>query len=409
MSSVVHHMQRQESKSVSIEIVRIATFDGPNGFDPRSGVLAHLRAGRDRSAALRAVLKDAAQRIGLVIGNPRIESKRFVDTVWHEVFFVTPMPAIGAEMVRYAVALLNAQDAGDEAWDADGRLWDLQKQRRAVAPPLQALQLMAEASSRGVPTFVRHDGLLQVGYGARGHTVDLAPFRERKPVLRGSDIGAGSPPFAQSSVGSLLSWERLGAVPIVIVSGRASAKTTAAFVSRLRQQRSGVATVLTASFDTARDCLTDPSAEVIVLDLDPADLLWRGLPVEQCMVSALLDLPEELVAEAGSRDDLARALGVALLVTAPGGRAVLNAEDSAILALAEYAPCPLILIARSAEHPALRAHRAAGGSVLFLRHRAVVLAHGTDETTMLPAPDDDPWQTLTVMALHLALMEAHAT
>lgn len=409
MSFVVHHMQRQESKSVSIEIIRIATFEGPNRFDPRSGVLAHLRAGRDRSAALRAVLKDAAQRIGLVIGNPQIDSRDEGGSIWYEAFFVTPMPAIGADMVRYVVALLDAQDADDETWDADSPLWDLQKKRRAAALPLPVLQLMAEASARGIPVFVRRDGLLQVGYGARSSVVDPALFRERGLALNEINIGIGAPPFAQASASSMLPWSRLSAVPVVVVSGGATAAATAGFVSRLRQQRSrGVAMALSAPFDAARDCLTDPSAEVIVLDLDPVDLLWRGLPVEQCLVSALLDLPEELVPEAGSRDDLARALGVALLVTAPGGRAVLNAEDSAILALAEYAPCPLILIARSAEHPALRAHRAAGGSVLFLRHRAVVLAHGTDETTMLLASDDDPWRTLTVMALHLAWMEAHA-
>lgn len=394
---------------MSTEIVRIATFDGPNRFDPRAGVLARLRAGRDSSAALRAALKDAAQRIGLVIGNPYIESRRAGDTVWHDVFFVTPMPAIGAEMVRYVVALLDAQDAGDEMWDADSPLWDLQKKRRAAALPLPALQLMAEASARGVPAFVRRDGLLQVGYGARGNVVDPALFRECGPAFRETDIGIGAPPFAQAPVSSMLPWNRLGAVPVVVVSGGATSATTGAFVARLRQQRSsGVATTLAASFDAARDCLADPSAEVIVLDLDPGDLLWRGLPVEQCMVSALLDLPEELAPEAGSRDDLARALGVALLVTAPGGRTVLNADDPAILALAEYAPCPAILMARSGSHPALRAHCVAGGSALFLRHNAVVLSRGTTETAITLTPDDDVWQTLTAMALHLALVETGA-
>lgn len=169
-----------------------------------------------------------------------------------------------------------------------------------------------------------------------------------------------------------------------------------------------MATALTASFDAARNCLIDPSADVIVLDLEPVDLLWRGLPVEQCLVSALLDLPEELASEAGSRDDLARALGVALLVTTPNGRAVLNADDPAILALAEYAPCPLVLIARSGDHPALRSHRAAGGSVLFLRQNTVTLARGMRETVVSPASGDDPWRTLMVMALHLAFAEATA-
>lgn len=408
MSPEADYLRRREGTSVGIDIVRIATFDGPNRFDPRPGVLAHLRASRQDGAALRAALKDAAQRIGLVIGNPRIESQQAGDAVWHEVFFVTPMPAIGAEALRYVVTLLNAQHAGDETWDADGPLWDLHKKRRATALPLPALQLMAEASARGVPSFVRDDGLIQIGYGARGYAIDPAILRERKPALRESEVGIGPPPFARSAVSSLVPWSRLGAVPVVAVSGGATSATTAAFVSRLRQQYSGVATALTASFDTARNCLIDPSAEVVVLDLDPLDLLWRGLPVEQCLVSALLNLPEELVSEAGSRDNLARALGVALLVTVPYGRAVLNADDPAILALAEYAPCPLMLIARSADHPALRSHRAAGGSALFLRQNTVVLARGPAETLVTSALNDDPWCALTVTALHLAFVEATA-
>lgn len=391
-----------------IDIARIATFDGPNRFDPRPGVLARLRAGRNESSALRAAVKDTAQRIGLVIGNPRVESWRVGDALWHDVFFVTPMPAIGAEMVRYVVALLNAQFADDETWDADSPLWDLQKKRRAEALPLQALQLMAEASARGLPSFVRRDGLLQIGYGARGYAIDPALFHDRKPALREADIGIGSPPFARSTATSLVPWDRLGIVPVIAVSGEATSAATAAFVARLQQQSGSVATALTASFDAARSCLSDPSADIIVLDLEPVDLLWRGLPVEQCLVSALLDLPEELASEAGSRDDLARALGVALLVTASDGRAVLNADDPAILALAEYAPCPLVLMARSGDHPALRSHRAAGGSVLFLRQNAVALARGTDETVVSPASDDDPWRTLMVTALHLAFVEATA-
>ncbi len=391
---------------MSITIVRIAQFDGPNRFDPRPGVLAHLRAGRDAGDVLRAALKDAAQRIGLVIGNLQIERRDAGDGVRHEVFFVTPNPDIGVEALQYVVTLLNTQHAGDDTWDADGLLWDLQKKRRATALPLPALQLIAEASARGIPAFVRRDGLIQAGYGTRSATVDPAILREHASAARAAGPGGATPPFAQSAASSLLAWDRLGAIPVIVISGAGRSAPAKAFIARLRQQRNGVTAALAASFDAARDCLAEPDAEVAVLDLEPSDLLWRGLPVEQCTVSALLGLPEQLTGEAGSRDDLARAMGVALLVTLPGGRAVLNADDPAILALAEYAPCPLVLIARSGDHPALRAHRAANGCTLFLRHTTVAVACGTNETTVLPAPGDDPWETLLAVALHVAFVEA---
>jgi hypothetical protein len=53
----------------------------------------------------------------------------------------------------------------------------------------------------------------------------------------------------------------------------------------------------------------------------------------------------------------------------------------------------------------LRAHRAAGGSALFLRDHAVVVACGWDEITIAPPPDLDPWQTLVVEALHRAFAD----
>jgi hypothetical protein len=146
-----------------LNICTLATFDGPNRFDPRPDVLAHLCAGRDYGATLRAALKDAVQRIGLVIGAPHIDSRIADGKVWHEAFFVTPMSVIGAGMLRYVVALLNVRDAGDEEWDTDGRLWDVlwdvQNKHRAEASPLQALQLIAEASAQRIPAFTRRDGL----------------------------------------------------------------------------------------------------------------------------------------------------------------------------------------------------------------------------------------------------------
>jgi hypothetical protein len=354
--------------------------------------------------ALRVALKDVAQRIGLVIGAPCIDSHVADGKVWHEAFFVTPMPAIGAEMLRYVVALLNAHDVGDEEWDADERLWDLQKKRRAEALPLQALQLIAEASARRIPAFVRCDGMIQIGYGARGYTVDPASLHKSGSSPRQSHAGAGAPPFAPSPVSAVVPWDRLGSVPVVVVSGSATASIAGIFAAQVAARQGRTVSALSASFDAARDCLTDPQAETVILDLDPFDLLRRGLPVEHCVVSALIDLPDALVSEAGSRDNLARALGVALLVTAPGGRGILNADDPSILALTDYAPCPLILIARS-EHAALRTHRAAGGSVLFLRDQTVVVARGWDEITIAPLPDLDPWQALVVEALHRAFAD----
>jgi len=386
-----------------MEIAQLLIFEGPNRYDRRPGVLARIRADRDRSQALRHRLKDAAQRIGLVIGNPDVELHTSGSTTLHELFFVTPMPAIGAGAVRYIVGLLNARDAGDDEWDSDGPLWDLQKRRRAESLPLRALQLIAEASARDIPSFVRADGRLQLGYGACSQAFDLAPLRERGPVLTEGDIGIGAPPFARPAGEPVPHWHHLGSPPIIAVAGGAShGPAVTMFTRRLLTRMSGCVALQDAAFDDVRAVLADPAARMAAFALNPLELLHRGLPFDRCTVSALVDLPDTLVASAGSRTELARALGVVVLVTGPDGRIILNADDPDILALAEYAPCPVMVIARSEGNPALLRHRTGGDCVAFIRDRTIVVAQGATETTIEPHAADDPLAALGAVALHRA-------
>jgi len=118
------------------EIIQLLAFDGPNLYGPRPGVLLRACSDRDRSARIKSALKDGAQTAGMVLA--------YLD-VWSEpadgghiiiANFSTPTPTIGAELARYVVDGLNAKEARDEEWDAEGPLWDLQKRRRAEALPL---------------------------------------------------------------------------------------------------------------------------------------------------------------------------------------------------------------------------------------------------------------------------------
>src|SRR5215510_1884939 len=143
------------------EILQLLGFDGPNLHGPQPGVFLKLRADKDRSRRVRDALKDGAQSAGMVMGYLEIDSAAVPAGYNITASFTTPTPAIGVELARYVVAGLNAQEAGDEEWDAEGPLWELQKRRRAEALPLPALQLIAEAAARGVPALLRRDGKLQ--------------------------------------------------------------------------------------------------------------------------------------------------------------------------------------------------------------------------------------------------------
>jgi cyanophycin synthetase len=70
-------------------------------------------------------------------------------------------------------------------------------------------------------------------------------------------------------------------------------------------------------------------------------------------------------------------------VLLPDGVAVLNAQDDAVAALADYCDGEVIFYAASETNPHLVKHRATDGRVAFWRKGHLILAHGTHETDVL--------------------------
>ena len=181
------------------EIIQLTAFDGPNLYGPSPGVLLRVYSDKNRAARIKGAFKDGAQGIGMVLAYIEVSGEPTDGGFTISAHFSTPTPAIGLELARYVVVGLNAREAGDEEWDSEGPLWDLQKRRRAEALPLMALQRMAEASARGIPSFVRDDGLVQLGYGARSWAFDPASKPEGGDTLAPEAIGVGPPPFARAA------------------------------------------------------------------------------------------------------------------------------------------------------------------------------------------------------------------
>lgn len=387
-----------------IEIVRLLGFEGPNLHSPQPGVFLQVRTNKDRSRRLQEALKDAGQGIGIVIGYLDINAEREGDQYLISASFTTPTPKIGIELARYVVTGLNAKEAGDEEWDAEGALWDLQKRRRAEAIPLGALQLIAEASSRGVPSFIRDDGQLQLGYGARSLTRDLASFK--KPGSPGAvaadEISIGAAPFAQAAESNEIPWEQLGPIPIFAIAGgpnRDSAAELIAATLDTHGQRPSL--VGSADFAATQRLLADQDTTLAVVGLTAEGIAERGLAFPHCAYSAVTDLPNELPHGIANPEELARVLGVAMLVTDAHGRVVLNADVPEIAALAEYAPCPVVYISTRSSSTTLAIHCANGGLALFIRDGSVVAASGTSEQAVASAtlPEDQLPGALAALAL----------
>jgi hypothetical protein len=349
------------------EIIQLLGYDGPNLHGPQPGVFLKLRSDKDRSRRVKGALKDAAQTAGMVIGYLEIDSAAAGDAYLISAGFTTPTPAIGVELARYVVEGLNAREAGDEEWDAEGPLWELQKRRRAEALPLPALQLIAEASARGIPSLIRADGQVQLGYGARGWAFDPAALKQGSAAIE--------PP-----------WDRLGPIPIVAAAGGRGHDIAARLIAAtLQAQGQAIGLAESADFAATRRLLAEPHPAIAILGLAAEGIARRGIAFERCAYSAVTDLPADLPAETADRDELARVLGVPMLITDPQGRVALNADVPQIAALAEYAPCPIIYISAAEQNPLVGFHRAEGGMALFARGGTVIAANGASEQPVLAA------------------------
>src|SRR6266545_7096446 len=368
------------------ELVQVLGLEGPNLYGPQPGVFLKIHSDKDRAHRLKDALKDGAQSVGMVIGYLELNTQPQPDGFVISANFTTPTPAIGVALARYVVEGLNRQEAGDEECDAEGPLWDLQKRRRAEALPLSALQITAEAAARGIPAMLRRDGLVQLGYGARSWAFDPMRLKESSGSFAPDDITIGAPPFARSADSITVPWERLGPIPIIAVAGGASRDIAVRLVAAaIAEQGQAVRLATGAGFDATQALLADESAAVAVISLSAAGIAECGLAFERCAFSAITDLPAELPPAIADRAELARTLGVPMLITDPASRVALNADVPEIAALAEYAPCPIIYISTAEQNPLVGFHRAQGGMALFVRDGAVIAANGASEQPILAA------------------------
>jgi hypothetical protein len=302
-----------------IATIRLRAYEGPNVYGPSPGVLLHVRCDRDRAARIRTAIKASAQFIGMVIAQLSVEAQPDHEGVLISVLFSCEAPALGAALCEYVVAGVVAESANDQTWDRDGPLIALQARYRSTSLPIAALQLIAEARRRGLPSFVRTDGRLQLGYGARGWSIDPAELAEQ----------SAAPPTPP--------WEELGTVPLVLVTG---AHKRPVAVERLAAELTTgglhVCALEAANFATARAALADPAAEALVLGLASPTILRHGLPCDRCDLAVITDRSGPRPAEAADDDEWLRALGIPMLLSPQPVR--LNLSDPELLPLVPYAP-----------------------------------------------------------------------
>ena len=363
-----------------IAITRLLALDGPNLLGPQPSVLLELAADHDQRQAVVLRLKEAAQRVGLVLAALQAFTLPAVSGYLIEVRFTTPTPALGAAVARYVVESLRAKLAGDTEWDDDQHLFELLQRRRADALPLASLQLIAEANSRVIPCFRRGDGSLQLGYGVRGMTMPVAraPNLDVLPVdtigIRTAVLLPSAPPTPD--------WSQLGRIPLLSLSGpdiccQETIESWCRLSSDARIAASrwpaSACMLQNADFDQVRTVLEDSACTALMLGLQAQSVAERGLPFDACDACAILGLPDIQ----GDAEQRAQIAGLPLLITHPDGVAALNADIPELAMLADYAACRVIWYSQHEDRVA-RSIRPGDAGIVLRGQQLWVLADGQD-------------------------------
>lgn len=137
---------------------------------------------------------------------------------------------------------------------------------------------------------------------------------------------------------------------------------------------------------SARSILMNPQVEVAVLETARGGILREGLGFDRCDIAVVTNIGEGDhlgQADIQTPEQLAKVKRCIVEATAPTGAAVLNAEDPLVADMAKHCKGKVVFFAKSGSHPLIVQRRSEGARVAFIRDRAVCLAEGEYEFTLL--------------------------
>lgn len=258
---------------------------------------------------------------------------------------------------------------------------------RVIRLDIAGVDIVAE--NIGKPLATQDGAILRVWAGP-----DLQPHL--KPVV-------GDPePVDQIMVDHMFPAAESGRIPIVGILGDGHSALAARLIAtmlRLRGWHTGLAcrdglflgerrmtSHGSLGFDAGESLLMNRTVQAAVLGTSPRHILTEGLPYDRCQVGIVLNMPgpeglsDLYINEAEQMPSVVR---TQVDVVLPNGAAALNADDEAVLALAQYCDGEVVLFSTQADSPALAAHRAAQGRAVLAKGSTIILMDGARETPLI--------------------------
>jgi cyanophycin synthetase len=225
------------------------------------------------------------------------------------------------------------------------------------------------------------------------------------PELSGGRQGdrpaGGSRPAAEAVVAHLFPEGQTGRIPLVGVTG-VNGKTTTTRLTAHLLGSAGYCVGMTCTEGiyvagrriTAGDCsgpasagwvLQNPRVEAAVLETARGGIVRAGLGFDRCDVAVVTNIGQGDhlgVSDIDTLEQLSYVKSTLVAAVAPGGAAVLWADDPHVVSMAPYCRGSVIYFSRDGRHQVVARHRAAGGRAVFDRGGHLVLAEGERETVL---------------------------
>ncbi len=140
-------------------------------------------------------------------------------------------------------------------------------------------------------------------------------------------------------------------------------------------------------FDDSERLLINRALDAAVFETTPAHILNEGLAYDRCKVGVVTDMPstdEGLIQQHDTQtpEQMRTVVRTQVDLVLPEGAAVLNAEDDAVVSLAELSDGEVVFYAKAHDNAHVVAHCQAGGRAVFCRDGHVILARGDQETPL---------------------------
>jgi UDP-N-acetylmuramyl tripeptide synthase len=326
----------------------------------------------DHPGAVIDVSLDDEQRVGIVASWTRAVRRRLDAVGWADERSRVRVSSGGVSLAISAPldALYAATDVNESAWrealaaatggtpeDFEDEVTRLRSEIVAESnPALQAL--VAAARQRGLP-FLTDDDVFSLGLGA----------------------GSLSWPVGELPAPEDVDWDALHAIPTAMVTGTNGKTTTVRLLAAIAEAAGRCAGV--SSTDRirvgsqildegdwsgpggARMVLRDRRTEVGLLETARGGMLRRGLALERCDVSAVLNVGADHLGEwgVGSLEGLAEGK---FIVTRVADTVVLNADDEVVVRRAEDLEREVVWFGLDPDRPVLARHLANGGRATVL-------------------------------------------